>query len=83
MFAMSRIVALACVLGGCVESTRQPAAEPYYARLTCGQLMAESRRLAMQRTRRDEYLLVDAAANRKTAALQLKGVRAAITEKNC
>jgi hypothetical protein len=83
MFAISRILALASVLGGCVESTRQPAAEQYYARLTCEQLIAESRRLAMQRTRRDEYLLEDAAANRKTAAVQLKGVRTAITEKNC
>jgi hypothetical protein len=83
MFPISRILALTCILGGCVESARQPAAQPYYARLTCDQLVAESRRLAMQRTRRDEYLLDDAAANRKTAAIQLKGVRAAIAEKNC
>ena len=83
MRAISRIIALTCVLGGCVESARQSSAQPYYARLTCEQLIAESRRLVMQRTRRDEYLLEDAAANRKTAAAQLKGLHAAITEKNC
>jgi hypothetical protein len=83
MSTLFRAVAVSCFVGGCAVSTPQQHPQPYYANLNCGQLHAEARRLAAQRTRRDEYLLEDAAANRKTAVAQLKAVRSAVDEKNC
>ena len=51
--------------------------------MSCGDLSKESQRLARETANRSEHLLENDRERRASAAMQLKSVKQATTEKSC
>ena len=51
--------------------------------MSCGDLSKESQRLARETANRSEHLLENDRERRASAAMQLKSVKQAATEKSC
>ena len=78
------LITVGLSVGGCAVNTRpQSFSYPDYSTMSCGDLSKESQRLARETANRSEHLLENDRERRASAAMQLKSVKKAATEKSC